>query len=62
MARTLGDLLIRRLHVAFETRDHGMSIAPAVVERLAPMLGWNADDELQSYRREIEELFGVGES
>jgi glycerol-3-phosphate dehydrogenase len=62
MARTLGDLLIRRLHVAFETRDHGMSIAPAVVERLAPLLGWNANDELQSYRREIEELFGLADS
>jgi glycerol-3-phosphate dehydrogenase len=62
MARTLGDLLIRRLHVAFETRDHGLSIAPAVAERLAPMLGWNAEDEMQSYRREIEELFGIAES
>jgi glycerol-3-phosphate dehydrogenase len=62
MARTLGDLLIRRLHVAFETRDHGMSIAPAVVEWLAPKLSWNADDELQSYRREIEDLFGIAES
>ena len=62
MARTLGDLLIRRLHVAYETRDHGLSLAPAVVERLGPMLGWNANDELQSYGREIEDLFGVGES
>ena len=63
MARTLGDLLIRRLHVAFETRDHGLSIAPARRwSASAPMLGWNADDELQSYRREIEELFGIAES
>jgi len=62
MARTLGDLLIRRLHVAFETRDHGMSIAESVVRRLAPMLDWNPEDELQSYRREIEDLFGVAES
>ncbi|MGE5727506.1 MAG: glycerol-3-phosphate dehydrogenase [Gemmatimonas sp.] len=62
MARTLGDLLIRRLHVAFETRDHGISIAESVVRRLAPMLDWNTEDELQSYRREIEDLFGVAES
>jgi len=62
MARTLGDLLIRRLHVAFETRDHGISIAESVVRRLAPMLDWNTEDELQSYRREIEDLFGVVES
>jgi glycerol-3-phosphate dehydrogenase len=62
MARTLGDLLIRRLHVAFETRDHGMSIAPAVVELVGPILAWNTDDELQSYRREIDDLFGIAES
>ena len=61
MARTLGDLLIRRLHVAFETRDHGLSIAPAVVERLAPRMSWNVADELQSYRREIDDLFGIAE-
>jgi len=29
---------------------------------LAPMLDWNPEDELQSYRREIEDLFGVAES
>jgi glycerol-3-phosphate dehydrogenase len=62
MARTLGDLLIRRLHVAYETRDHGLSIAPAVVQLVGPMLAWNKNDELQSYRREIENLFGVAES
>jgi glycerol-3-phosphate dehydrogenase len=62
MARTLGDLLIRRLHVAFETRDHGMSIAPAVVQQVGSILAWNKDDELQSYRREIDDLFGNGES
>jgi glycerol-3-phosphate dehydrogenase len=62
MARTLGDLLIRRLHIAFETRDHGLEIAPAVAERLAPMMLWNVDDELQSYRREIDDLFGIAES
>ncbi|MDB4910459.1 MAG: glpD [Gemmatimonadetes bacterium] len=62
MARTLGDLLIRRLHVAFETRDHGMSIALAVVQQVGPILAWNKEDELQSYRREIDDLFGIAES
>jgi glycerol-3-phosphate dehydrogenase len=59
LARTLGDILIRRLHVAFETRDHALSIAPAVAERLAPLMSWNVDDELQSYRREVDEMFGI---
>jgi glycerol-3-phosphate dehydrogenase len=62
MARTLGDLLIRRLHVAFETRDHAMSIAEIVAEHLAPKMEWNVDDELQSYRREIDDLFGIAEA
>ena len=62
MARTLGDLLIRRLHIAFETRDHALSIAQAVAEHLAPKMEWNVDDELQSYRREIDDLFGIAEA
>jgi len=62
MARTLGDLLIRRLHVAFETRDHALSVAPAVAERLAAVMSWNVDDELQSYRREVDDLFGIAEA
>jgi len=61
LARTLGDVLIRRTHVAFETRDHGLSIAPAAAQQLASLLDWNVDDELQAYRREIEALFGVAE-
>jgi len=61
MARTLGDLLIRRTHIAFETRDHGLSIAPAAALLLASMLEWNVDDELQAYRREVDSLFGVAE-
>jgi len=62
MARTLGDLLVRRLHVAFETRDHALSIAPAVAERLAPLMSWNVEDELQSYRREVDDLFGIADA
>jgi len=61
LARTLGDLLIRRTHVAFETRDHGLSVAPAAAQQLAPLLEWNVDDEVQSYKREIDGLFGVAE-
>ncbi|MDQ2931681.1 MAG: glycerol-3-phosphate dehydrogenase [Gemmatimonadota bacterium] len=62
MALTLGDLLIRRLHVAFETRDHGLAIAPAVAELFAPLMKWNVEDELQSFRREIDHLFGIAEA
>jgi glycerol-3-phosphate dehydrogenase len=54
MAQTLSDLLIRRMHLAFETRDHGKSIAPRAADIVAPLLAWN--DQTKSARiREFEE-------
>jgi glycerol-3-phosphate dehydrogenase len=42
MALSLGDLLIRRTHLAFESADQGRSVAPLVAELVAPLLGWNS--------------------
>ena len=54
MAQTLSDLLIRRTHLAFETRDHGRSVAPRVADIVAPLLGWN--DQIKAARiRDFEE-------
>ena len=54
MAQTLSDLLIRRTHLAFETRDHGKSVAPRVADIVAPLLGWN--DQIKGARiRDFEE-------
>ncbi|MBW7935467.1 MAG: glycerol-3-phosphate dehydrogenase/oxidase, partial [Gemmatimonadaceae bacterium] len=39
-ACTLADVLVRRVHVAFETRDHGRGVAPRVAALMAPSLGW----------------------
>lgn len=61
MALTLGDLLIRRTHVAFETRDHGRAAAPAAARAVAPLLGWTrerVDAELSRYEGEAAALFG----
>jgi len=41
-AMTLGDLLIRRLPVAFELRDNGASLAARVAAFVAPELKWSA--------------------
>jgi glycerol-3-phosphate dehydrogenase len=63
-ARTLGDLLIRRTRIAFETSDHGLAVAPAVTDVVAPLLGWNAEmraAELERLRSEIERMFGVAQ-
>lgn len=61
MALTLADILVRRLHVAFETHDHGMSAAPAVARLAAPLLGWTRErieSELAKYGREVAGVFG----
>ena len=42
MALHVSDVLVRRTQLAFETRDHGVSVAPAVARVLAPLLGWSA--------------------
>ncbi len=62
MALTLGDLLIRRLHVAFETRDHGIAAAPAAARTAGPLLGWSENEyaaQLAAYREEVSRIFGI---
>jgi len=63
LAQTLSDLLIRRVHLAFETRDHGKNVAPRAADIIAPLLGWT--DQTKSARvREFEEdvgrMFAIG--
>jgi glycerol-3-phosphate dehydrogenase len=63
-ARTLADLLVRRTHVAFETRDHGIAAAREIVPLISRELGWSpeyAAAELDAYGREVERLFGIDE-
>jgi glycerol-3-phosphate dehydrogenase len=62
MALTLGDLLIRRTHLAFESADQARSIAPMVAELVAPLLGWNSrdrDQALSQYEDEASRTFNV---
>ena len=62
MAFTLADLLVRRTHLAFETRDHGVSIARRAAAAVAPVLGWDEARqaaEVERYRGEAERLFRV---
>jgi glycerol-3-phosphate dehydrogenase len=61
-ARTLGDLLIRRTHLAFERRDNARSLARPVAEYVAPLLGWTAADvdaHVDRYEAEVDDIFGV---
>jgi len=63
LAQTLSDLLIRRTHVAFETRDHGAGVARAAAEIVSPLLHW--DDATKTRRvREFNDdaasMFAIG--
>ena len=63
MAVTLGDLLIRRTHLAFETRDHGANAAERIASALAGQLEWSADDQrraIADYALEAERVFRIG--
>lgn len=62
MARTLSDLLIRRTHLAFETRDHGKSVASRATELVGPLLGWDDQTKsarLREFNDDIERMFAV---
>jgi glycerol-3-phosphate dehydrogenase len=62
LARDLSDLLIRRMHLAFETRDHGTGVAARAADIVAPLLGW--DDQTKSARvreftQDVERMFAI---
>jgi glycerol-3-phosphate dehydrogenase len=62
MACTIGDLLIRRTRLAFERPDHGTSVAPAVADAIAALLGWDElarAREIARFGEEVERLFNV---
>jgi glycerol-3-phosphate dehydrogenase len=62
MAQTLSDLLIRRTHLAFETRDHGTSVSRRAAAIVAPLLGWDdqtKEARLRGYNDDIECMFAV---
>ena len=62
LACTLGDLLIRRTHVAFETRDNGREVARKVAAFVAPLLGWDEAKrgaELARYDAEVARIFTI---
>lgn len=65
LACTIADVLIRRTHLAFETRDQGLSVASRVAELLALRLGWSAGDvarHLEDYRAEVARLFTIDDA
>jgi glycerol-3-phosphate dehydrogenase len=61
-ACTLGDILIRRTHLAFETRDNARSVARTIVTDVGRLLGWDearGTRELQRYDAEVARIFKI---
>ena len=61
-AQTLSDLLIRRTHVAFETRDHGVSVATRVAEIAGPILGWDPQTKnarIREFEQDVGRMFAI---
>jgi glycerol-3-phosphate dehydrogenase len=62
MACTLGDLLIRRTKLAFETRDHGTSVAHRAAAAVAGVLSWDErarSASVAAYASEVQRIFSI---
>jgi glycerol-3-phosphate dehydrogenase len=62
MAQTLSDLLIRRTHLAFQTRDHGLSVAARVAEIVGPLLSWTTETKatrIREYGEDVGRMFAI---
>lgn len=60
-AARVEDVLVRRIHLAWETHDRGVAAAPRVAELLGTELGWDAERaaaEAAAYRRVVASEFG----
>ena len=63
-ACTLGDVLIRRTHVAFQTRDNGRAAARTIAPELGALLNWNearTAKELERFDAEAARIFTIDE-
>lgn len=62
LACTLSDVLIRRTHIAFETRDNGRSAARRIAPLMGTALGWSAEQQQQAlidYDADATRIFSV---
>lgn len=61
-ACTFSDVLIRRMHLAFELRDHGRAVAKRIAPLMQILLGWSdaqREQHLQDYDADIARIFTV---
>jgi glycerol-3-phosphate dehydrogenase len=57
LARTVDDVLTRRIPLLLRARDQGLGVAERVAQRMAALLGWSPDEtqrQLEAYRAAVE--------
>lgn len=62
LALTIGDVLIRRTRIAFETADHGKNAAAQAADDMALLFGWGKkekSDQIRRYEAESDRIFGT---
>ena len=62
MACTLSDVLMRRTHIAFETRDHGRGVARRIAPLVGALLGWSdieRERQIAAYDAEMSRVFTI---
>ncbi|MFL5612840.1 MAG: glycerol-3-phosphate dehydrogenase [Gemmatimonadaceae bacterium] len=62
LAYTLGDILLRRTHLGFETRDHGLESADRVASGVADILGWAPNDvakQVAAFAEDVTRIFAI---
>lgn len=64
-AQSIDDVISRRTRIAFEAHNHGLNLAEAISEIIAPVLGWSSKERKSSvaaYESLVErELVAMGE-
>jgi len=56
MARSVIDVLCRRMRIALYAEDRGVALAPRVAERMAPRFGWDRREiarQIDAYHEEL---------
>ncbi len=62
LACTLSDVLVRRTHVAFETRDHGRACARRIAPLVGALLQWSdaeRERQIAAYDAEVARIFTI---
>jgi glycerol-3-phosphate dehydrogenase len=61
-ACTLGDILIRRTHIAFQVKDNGRAVSRTIAAEVSTLLGWDTarmTRELERYDAEVARIFKI---